>query len=192
MNADKKHLREYYRKQRQSLSAEDRTAFAQTIFDSLIKMPLIQKAQHIAFYRALREEISTDLLLDWALSHHQSCYVPIVSDNANLQFVAVSKETIWKPNKFSVLEPADPHSLTTREPAALDVILVPLVSFDKKGTRLGMGAGFYDKTFAFKKEARTPTLIGLAFECQQHDQLPCASWDIPLDMVVTEKSTYYF
>ena len=75
----------------------------------------------------------------------------------------------------------------------LDLVLVPLVGFDPQGNRLGMGGGFYDRTFAYRgrrKHTSRPCLIGLAHECQRVEHLPCAGWDIPLDGVITDCRRY--
>ena len=72
----------------------------------------------------------------------------------------------------------------------LDLVLVPLVAFDDRGNRLGMGGGYYDQTFAFlsqRQHYRRPTLLGVAYEFQRLVALPVQAWDIPLDGVATEK-----
>ena len=68
----------------------------------------------------------------------------------------------------------------------LDVILMPLVGFDNDGNRLGMGGGYYDRTLAYTRHAiKKPVLIGVAHDLQRVDRLPYASWDIPLNAIVT-------
>jgi len=65
-----------------------------------------------------------------------------------------------------------------------DVMLVPLLGFDKFGTRLGYGGGYYDRTLA--RMHKKPKLVGLAFAAQELDIIPREDHDVPLDMVVTE------
>ena len=69
---------------------------------------------------------------------------------------------------------------------------MPLVGFDEEGGRLGMGGGFYDRSFAFTRirPRLRPTLIGLAHELQKVQKLPVEPWDIPLDAVVTDHRIY--
>ena len=75
----------------------------------------------------------------------------------------------------------------------LDLVLMPLVGFDARGNRLGMGAGFYDRQFAFLRHRRAwrrPLLLGVAFEAQRIARLAEAPHDVPLWGVVTERAVY--
>ena len=72
-------------------------------------------------------------------------------------------------------------------------MLLPLVGFDDRGGRLGMGGGFYDRSLAYlrmRKNRHMPTLLGLAHECQRVDELAMASWDVPLRATVTDRAWY--
>jgi 5-formyltetrahydrofolate cyclo-ligase len=71
-----------------------------------------------------------------------------------------------------------------------DVIVMPLLGFDSRGTRLGYGGGYYDRTLA--KLGKRPRLIGLAFSVQEISEIPHEPHDIPLDAVVTEKGVRNF
>ncbi len=74
--------------------------------------------------------------------------------------------------------------LATADRAVPHVILVPLVGFDRAMNRLGQGAGHYDRYFSMNIDILR---IGLAFSCQEVDQIPVDSWDVQLDAVLTEK-----
>ena len=93
-------------------------------------------------------------------------------------------------NLFNIKEPSS-HTKTI-PPSQLDLVFVPLVAFDKRGSRIGMGGGFYDRTFAFKQqETRTvmpPHLVGLAHSFQQVQRIKRNKWDVPLTAVVTESA----
>ena len=69
---------------------------------------------------------------------------------------------------------------------------MPLVGFSKDCFRLGMGKGFYDRTFSFKifNRRSSPMLVGLAHESQLVDSFPVESWDVRLDAVATERNIY--
>ena len=77
-------------------------------------------------------------------------------------------------------------------PEALDLVLAPLVVFDPQRNRIGMGGGYYDRSFEFRKQAQrdAPILIGVAHELQKVDQLIAEDWDVRLDMVVTDGGIY--
>src|SRR5687767_13746260 len=88
-------------------------------------------------------------------------------------------------NRFGIPEPTGRRCA----PQQLDLVLLPLVAFDRRGARLGMGGGFYDRTFAFLRVAgrRKPRLVGLAHHFQEVAQLPREPWDVPLAAIVTER-----
>jgi 5-formyltetrahydrofolate cyclo-ligase len=95
-------------------------------------------------------------------------------------------------NRFGIAEP-DVNWRHAKPAWALDLILMPLVAFDIQGNRLGMGGGFYDRSLAYlnrRKVWRKPYLMGTAFELQKFTQLPHASWDIPMNGIMTEKQFY--
>jgi 5-formyltetrahydrofolate cyclo-ligase len=92
-----------------------------------------------------------------------------------------------KRNRFGILEPVGGQALSSRW---LDLVFVPVVGFDIRGTRLGMGAGFYDRALAWRHTRnawRGPRLIGLAYAFQQVDSIAAQAHDVHLDAVVTEK-----
>jgi 5-formyltetrahydrofolate cyclo-ligase len=79
----------------------------------------------------------------------------------------------------------------------LDLVLVPLIAFDRVGNRLGSGHGYYDQAFQFLIQAggcklNRPILCGLAYSIQYVPKIPCLSTDVPLDIVITEKGIIYF
>jgi 5-formyltetrahydrofolate cyclo-ligase len=150
-------------------------------------LPLISK-KHIAFYWPNDGEIDPRPLMRCLEKQGKCCYLP--------RLYADGRHQVWFKryrtgdrlynNQFGIPEPAitQPHI-----PAwALQVVLMPLVGFDKAGNRLGMGGGFYDRSFAFKQKRHScqPKLIGLAHSIQQVDNLSVQGWDIPVDNIVTE------
>ena len=75
---------------------------------------------------------------------------------------------------------------------ALDAVITPLVAWDARGTRLGMGGGFYDRTFARKIPRAKPWLLGIAYPCQAVATLPRRPWDVPLDAVASAENLYTY
>lgn len=95
------------------------------------------------------------------------------------------------PNRFGIPEPVDGRDCEARH---LELVLAPLVAFSGNGTRLGMGAGFYDRTFAFANDnlAVCPWIVGVAYALQQVDSLPSEPWDVALGGVITERGLQVF
>jgi 5-formyltetrahydrofolate cyclo-ligase len=127
---------------------------------------------------------------------NKTCYLPVLSrlTHDRLWFVPFTPDTPLTRNRFGILEPLAPAR--TRVCAQeLDLILMPLVGFDTRGNRLGMGGGFYDKSLAFLRTRsvwRKPHLIGLAHDFQRVDKLAAGAWDVPLQAVATDCGVYQF
>jgi 5-formyltetrahydrofolate cyclo-ligase len=116
-------------------------------------------------------------------------YLPILHHfNKSLWFAQYLPDTPLYNNRFGIPEPL--HSSTIR-PWQLNWVLFPLVGFDSSGGRLGMGGGFYDRTFAHKNRwPKKPSLFGVAHECQKVEHIPLESWDISLDGVISNERIY--
>ena len=159
-------LRKRLRQHRRALSFEQQQQAAEYLAMNLLKNLDLHRARHIAIYLPNDGEIDPHVYLDIARR---------------------------KGNRFGIPEPAFSKGL--RRPAwALDAVLFPLVGFDEQGGRLGMGGGFYDRTFAFSRirPRLAPKLIGLAHDFQKVRKLPVEPWDVPLHSVVTDKRRYRF
>ena len=77
-----------------------------------------------------------------------------------------------------------PATLQYFEP---EILIVPLVAFDRSGGRLGYGGGFYDRSLEGLRTKRATLAIGFAFAAQEAENLPLEATDQPLDMIVTER-----
>lgn len=134
------------------------------------------------------------LLLD-AIADGKRLYLPRVpfQHDGALQFFTWDPDSAMQSNRLGIPEPVETES-TRIAPEKLDLVLAPLLAFDLHGHRLGMGGGYYDRTFAFLKSGAhaRPMLLGLAYEFQRLENIPQASWDVPLAGVVTECRSYLF
>lgn len=108
---------------------------------------------------------------------------PARGEDAPLSFRLWSPDTKLSPGAFRVHEPVE-----TSETVEPDLVLVPLLAFDRAGHRLGYGAGHYDRTLAALRAGRTISAIGLAFAAQQVERLAADPHDEKLDGVVTERA----
>lgn len=179
-------VRSRLRQQRRALSRAARACCARQVARRLAASPLFRAARRIAVYLPHDGELDPTPLLRRAWACGKTCYLPVLHGK-RLVFAAYRKGDGLRRNRFGIPEPVLP-ALKRVGAVALDLILVPLVAFDAQGNRLGMGAGFYDRTLAARARRthwRRPRLIGVAYDFQQVAKLAPAPWDVPLDSVVT-------
>ncbi|MBS0290402.1 MAG: 5-formyltetrahydrofolate cyclo-ligase [Proteobacteria bacterium] len=189
MHALKQQLRKQLRSLRRQLTHEEQMRYAEKIKNHLIRSTFLKSAHQIALYLPIDGEVSTLSILKIALTQQKSCYVPVLAQT-QLQFAKIDEKTPMVKNRYGILEPVCPY-MQIIPPRKLDLVLVPLVGFDRDCHRLGMGAGYYDSTFAFKKGNSKPLLIGLAYDFQRVANIPRRKLDVKLDGVVTEKRFYF-
>ena len=179
-------LRQTMREKRSHVSTNTVCEVSQKIVSLIIQAPWYQSASHIAFYKAVNQEIDLhDLWID-ACHQGKTCYFPVITERKTLLFFKADLLTPFFTNRLHIEEPLH-TDLTPQAPDAIDLIFLPLLVFDNKGNRLGTGAGFYDRTLEGLAHMTQPYLVGVAYDFQQVATLPDALWDIPLDCVVTER-----
>lgn len=183
------------RSQRQALTPAQLDEHSQDLAKHLMANRLFQNSQHIALYLGNDGEIDPSYLIEAAWRQGKQTYLPVLGLRATnrLWFLPFAEQTPLIPNRFGIAEPQHHRRDRQFKPQRLDLVLMPLVAFDKQGNRLGMGGGFYDRTLAFlrtRRSWRKPRLIGLAYEFQCVDALPVQEWDVPLDAIATEKGIY--
>jgi 5-formyltetrahydrofolate cyclo-ligase len=140
---------------------------------------------------AVDGEIDCAPFITEALARHRQVYLPVLHGQT-LMFGRWESLENMIPNRFGIPEPVGGVRLRGTE---LDVVLAPLVAFDDSGHRLGMGGGYYDRTFRFLRqrgEWRHPLLIGLAHEFQRVGGLSARGWDVTLHAAVTERGIRSF
>lgn len=184
-------LRQTLRSRRQSLTQKEQQAAAHAMLEVVIREQLISNHQQVALYLANDGEIDPEPLIQWLWRQGVSCYLPVLhpEKERELLFVAYHERTPLLPNRFGINEPVVQES-DTIAPEALDLVFMPLTGFTEDGERLGMGGGFYDKTFSFAQSKAKPRLIGLAHECQKVTDTYSLEWDIPMLGIVTDQRFY--
>lgn len=194
-HTDPRHeLRRHMRAQRARLSPVEQANAALHVAHRIARSTLFQRSQHIACYLPQRGELDPAPLMQHAWAMRKTCYLPVLSPlpGGRLWFVPYHQGDPLTPNRFGILEPY--LSTAHRAPPwALDLVLTPLVAFDAQGNRLGMGGGFYDKTFSFlrrRRHWRKPRLVGIAYDFQRVATLQHFSWDIPLHAIASEVRLY--
>ncbi|WP_191236431.1 5-formyltetrahydrofolate cyclo-ligase [Cobetia marina] len=191
--ADRRALRRLLRQRRRQLTAPERRNAEQALLRRLKRLPELLRARDIALYLPNDGEIDATRLCRWLQRRGARVYLPVLRPFAvnSLWFVRYDDHTPLVSNRFGIAEPDTRFGAHKgrRLPAwALDIVLMPLVGFDEAGARIGMGGGFYDRSFAFTRRAGPrPRLIGLAHHCQKVPALPVQAWDIPLDAIVSDR-----
>ncbi|MEL6338433.1 MAG: 5-formyltetrahydrofolate cyclo-ligase [Myxococcota bacterium] len=185
MDAEKDALRRDALRRRNALSGEDRSRWSKVIAGYLSAMPEYRRAQTIGIYRAIGSEVELDsLFVDAEAADARRVFYPRCGEARSLAFVEVSPRTRWRRGVFGILEPEGP-SIPIRR---LDLVVVPVVAFDRVGHRIGYGAGYYDRALA----AFDGVATGVAFEAQRVPVVPFIDTDVPLATVVTEKGVMSF
>ncbi|MCK5896849.1 MAG: 5-formyltetrahydrofolate cyclo-ligase [Cocleimonas sp.] len=180
-------LRIQLRQQRHVLTKKQQANYSQQICQQVAQSSCFRKAQNIAFYTPVQGEASPLPLQKMA---NKSFYLPVLSSAQafHLIFIKINKETQYKKNIYGIPEPI--HTTKDIIPSEkLDLVIMPLVAVDKEGNRMGMGGGYYDRSFAFKKDQKIsyPQLLGFAYDFQLVEAISTEPWDVPLDFIASNK-----
>ena len=190
----KNELRRRLRETRRRLSQQEQNAAAARLVTRLVTSPFFRSSRRIACYLPNDGEIDPSPLIERLWRMQRQCFLPVLSrlSRDRLWFAQVLPDTPLSPNRFGIPEPVVRADRLLRA-QQLDLILMPLVGFDRQGNRLGMGGGFYDRSLEFLRHRRywrKPRLLGLAHECQRLEALTPEPWDVPLQGVVTDRAIY--
>lgn len=192
MSADRASLRRELRARRRAIPPAARIAAAEALAERILALPFLPAVGDLAGYWAMDGEIALHVLqlrLPQALRY---C-LPVLSGDGRLRFAPWSPGAPLVANRHGIPEP-DVDESALIEPEAMSLVVVPLVGFDARGRRLGMGGGWYDRSFAFRNATGAtppPWLVGAGFKAQQVDALAAAEWDVPLDAVCTEQDVHF-
>jgi 5-formyltetrahydrofolate cyclo-ligase len=189
-------LRRELRGQRRLISETQRTTCALQLAANAGRDRLILNSRHIAVYLPSDGEIDPRPLMHYLWSLGKRLYLPVLVSfsDRRLWFSSYSPGERLVLNRFGIPEPERVHHRRI-QPVSLDLVLTPLVGFDDRGHRLGMGGGYYDRVFGFlnrRTRWKKPRLMGLAYELQRCEALQAAAWDVNMDAVATEQAVYHF
>lgn len=192
--SNKIHQRRILRARRLALSPEAQRLASRRLAAMLAGLPLFRTCRRIACYMPADGEIDPTPVMERIWRMRKTCYLPVLSrlSHDRLWFAPVTPGTELAANRYGILEPAVPARDLVRA-QELDLILLPLVGFDARGNRLGMGGGFYDKSLEFLRHRRLwkkPHVLGLAHDFQKVAALVADPWDVPLQGVVTDVAVY--
>ena len=152
---------------------------------NLIRNKFKKKIIKVALYYPSNFELNILKILDHRNFSNQEILLPVTDKNNLMNFFSWKKNEVLYVGKFGILEPIK------SKPKIPDLILVPILAFDKKKYRLGYGKGFYDRYLnRYLKKFKNIFTVGIAFSFQRHDNLPVSQKDVKLDYIITEKGIF--
>lgn len=182
----KSELRRLVLSARDGLEPAAREAGSREIAARLFALEPWRRAGTVMVYLNFRSEVATGLVVARALAEGRRVTVPKTEVTGRRLIASVLSDYPGDlaPGTWGILEPRE-ECLRPLEPREIDLVLVPGVAFDPEGNRLGYGGGFYDRFLALlRSDAYT---VAPAFEVQVVPRVETGPYDIPVDLVVTEK-----
>lgn len=175
---EKAALRKKIITQLKSFTQAERDDWSKKIHKHLNALPQWQNAKNVCAFVSLPQEVNTHEIIN-ECSQTKELYVPFLKNETLTPVQFLGWENMKK-NEWDILEPIEAQAI---EPEQLDIILVPSIALNQSGQRLGRGKGFYDR---FLKESDA-TKIAIAFHIQIVKDVPTDKWDVPVDIIVTER-----
>jgi 5-formyltetrahydrofolate cyclo-ligase len=176
---DRRAERQRLRAARRAVPAQARPTAALALAAHLAELGLPRPRSRVAAYRPMDGEIDPSVALERARVLGCAVYYPIITN--------------LRARRMRFVPEVAGDATRSLRPRWLDLVLVPVVGFDARGHRLGMGGGFYDRHFAFLRHRQAwhrPLLVGVAFDVQRMDELVEAAHDVLLWGVVTDRGIY--
>jgi 5-formyltetrahydrofolate cyclo-ligase len=181
----KDRTRKILRERKDAMIPQDRREKSQRI--CLHIMELIKNGETVMVFTSKEKEVNTESLINNLFTKGNPVVVPIIEKaEISLRLSYLRDFSALVPSTFGVPEP-----IGSEIPAAaddVDTIILPMLGFDRKGGRIGYGAGYYDRFLAKHGNMRK---IGVAFACQELDSLPVDENDMPMDYIITEDGIVY-
>jgi 5-formyltetrahydrofolate cyclo-ligase len=186
-------MRRTLRAIRANLSPLERAAAARRITSHIAASGWLHAGRSIGLYASVGCEVATGPLSALARQRRCSVYLPRITDYRQHRMMFVLEtSTPGRRDRHGIPQPAGRISISAR---ALSVVFLPVLGFDARGTRLGSGAGYYDRLFAFRRHRHSwhrPLLVGIAYRCQRLPHIDHREHDVRLDALVSEDGVIYF
>jgi 5-formyltetrahydrofolate cyclo-ligase len=185
-------LRRWLRAQRRAITGKARREAAIRVARHIDAARWLRPGRIVGLYLAMPDELDTAPLLALARARGCRIAVPRITSTRHNR---MRFEDLAGPLRRGAFGISEPGGGVPRAARALDVVFMPLVGFDRRGNRIGMGRGFYDRFFAHRARMRLwrrPMLVGIAYDEQCVPALHAAAHDVPLDALVTQSSVLRF
>lgn len=175
---EKSEIRRKIKQLRMMLSDIEKEQAAQEVFARLENTAAFMMADKILVYHSLPDELQTiSFLKKWSGRKH--FFLPRVN-GVNLDLLPYVEGNLER-GAFDIEEPTGSELADVDD---IDLMIIPGVAFDRRRNRLGRGKGFYDRLLSTSKA----TKIGVGYEFQLMDEMPCEPHDVPMDIVITQYS----
>ncbi|MXP56680.1 5-formyltetrahydrofolate cyclo-ligase [Pantoea sp. Mhis] len=188
----RQNIRQHLRNIRFNLASREKIQAANLLAQYSVNFSPIVKAEHITIFLSIDGEIDTYPLINQLWKKNKKVYLPIIHPFAkdHLLFSRYTLKTKIILNKLNFLEPIlDITQIITLD--LIDIMFIPLVAFDIRGYRIGMGKGFYDRTLKnWQKYNFLP--IGIAYDCQLVNNIPESTWDVQLPIILTPSKIWHW
>ena len=169
-------IRTEMKKKRSAMTETEVLAYSEIIFDKIKDFDFVFEKQNFMIYKDFKNEVKTDKIIDCLKALGKSVAHPITLGKDMIAAIPCGEETTL--DSFGIEIPKNYLVMDMPE-----VIFVPLVACDENKNRLGFGKGYYDKYMSGKSVLK----IGLCYDFQVTNEIVAHPWDVPLDMIITEK-----
>lgn len=156
------------------------------IANRVTRLPIFVRSRLVACYLSTGSEVNTSAIILRAWRMKKRIFVPDTQRGGTLDFREIRPDSEFTSGPFGIPEPIGGSVLAA---SLFDLVVVPVVAFDADHYRIGMGGGYYDRTFSFLRHRKLflkPKLVGVAFDCQRVDKITPNPWDIRLFRIITQ------
>jgi len=171
---------------RRSMDDVARNEASSIIAERIIHSHEFHACKTIAIYLPTNDEVDPGAITARAWRAKKRVFAPAIDNRSDMQFQLLTPDTQLEKNAFGIWEPVYGPFVAAKE---IDLVVAPVVAFDRNNHRIGMGGAYYDRCFAFLRNKRSwcrPKLFGIAFDCQKVEKIEPNPWDIRLYCIVTE------
>jgi 5-formyltetrahydrofolate cyclo-ligase len=187
-------IRQEVRKYLNELAPLKRQQLTHIAIEHFLSTPEYRRCKYLAAFFPVRHELDLSPVIERCWADEKKVFLPHLLSRPfqKMRFLPYEPNTPMKLNRYQIPEPAlsSRHEIPIRQ---LDIVLTPLLAFGHQGQRLGMGGGYYDRTFAFMNRTGylKPRLWAIALEAQCFE-LQSNPWDVPIHGVATERDVYRY
>lgn len=176
---DKKDLRKQVRIMKRQFTSDQLASMSESIIHNLLVTPEMKSANVVLMYYSLDDEVNTHKAIDTLVDEGKEVLFPVVVSDTEMEIRRYTGPDDLRGGFFNIMEPIG-ELFTDYE--KIDVAVVPGMSFDNQGNRLGRGKGYYDR---FLPKIPNATKIGICFPFQKFPAIPVAENDIKMDIVLS-------